>query len=347
MVRARVGNIVTKKRVLIVGTGLQSRTWLNHLRSIDEVVVTGLADIQPGRAAETAREIGLAGVYTGTDLDQAMIASRPDFMLNLTTPVSHLDTTVKALESGVPVLCEKPMADTMENAHRMVEASERTGVLLMINQQRRFDEGLAATRRLIVDHVGPLGILDSDFYRGYVSGGFRDAMSSPLLLDMAIHTFDAARYLCDSDPKAVYCEHFNPLWSWYPGNASAVAIFEMTGGLRYTYRGSWCSQGRDTPWEAEWRAVGPHGTVTWDGESAPLAEVVAETGVFPQRKTELVGDPDPTAPKWIYGALHEFLRALDTGETPMSECHDNIKSLAMVFGALESAETGRRVSIEI
>jgi len=52
-------------------------------------------------------------------------------------------------------------------------------------------------------------------------------------------------------------------------------------------------------------------------------------------------------PAGIAGSLAEFLEALETGNTPMGECHDNIKSLAMVFGAIESAATARRVEIRI
>ncbi len=155
------------------------------------------------------------------------------------------------------------MATSMEQARAMVAASERAGVLYMVSQSRRYQAQLHALRRLIAEQLGPLGILNSDFYIGAHFGGFRDAMPSPLVLDMAIHTFDAARYLSGADPVAVYCEEFNPPWSWYQGNACATAIFEMSGGLRYTYRGSWCSEGQHTSWEAEWRAVGPSGSATW------------------------------------------------------------------------------------
>src|SRR5579859_7939188 len=133
----------------------------------------------------------------------------------------------------------------------------------MVSQNRRYHAQLLALRRLIATEIGTLGILNSDFYLGPHFGGFRDEMDNPLILDMAIHTFDAARYLSGADPLAVYCEEFNPTWSWYRGDACATALFEMTGGLRYTYRGSWCSEGRMTSWEAEGRAVGPRGTATW------------------------------------------------------------------------------------
>ncbi|MGH2442187.1 MAG: Gfo/Idh/MocA family protein, partial [Chloroflexota bacterium] len=168
---------------------------------------------------------------------------------------------------------------------------------------------------------------------------------SPLLQDMAIHTFDAARYLCGADPVSVYCEHFNPPWSWYPGHACATALFDMTGGLKYTYRGCWTNQGFDTAWEAEWRAIGPHGTVLWDGLSAPRAEIGGEPGTFPidiMRETEAL---DPAMATWLEGSLLAFIDGMDSGRAPMGECHDNLKSLAMVFGAVESAVTGQRIQI--
>jgi predicted dehydrogenase len=104
-----------------------------------------------------------------------------------------------ALSAGVPVLGEKPMADSMERARAMVAASERAGKLYMVSQSRRYNAQLQALRRLIVEHIGDLGLLNADFYIGPHFGGFRDTMASPLILDMAIHTFDAARYLTFSN----------------------------------------------------------------------------------------------------------------------------------------------------
>jgi len=121
----------------------------------------------------------------------------------------------------------------------------------------------------------------------------------------------------------------------------------MTGGLRYTYRGSWCSEGRHTSWESEWRAVGPNGTATWDGHGAPVAEIVVEAGGFHSKTQAITGEVAPDVPGGIAGSLRDFLNALKTGATPMGECHDNIKSLAMVFAAIESARTGKRVPVTV
>ena len=321
------------------------RAWGKNLKECAEVEVVGWVDIRPGAAADAIAQIGLTRAQPGEKLGQALATLKPDFVVDVTIPEAHHDVTLEALAAGIPVLGEKPMADTMEHAREMVAASERAGKLYMVSQSRRYDPRLHALRKLIVEQTGPLGILNSDFYIGAHFGGFRDEMQSPLILDMAIHTLDAARYLSGADPVSVYCDEFNPPWSWYKGDACATAIFEMTGGLRYTYRGSWCSEGRHTSWEGEWRAVGPHGTATWDGHGAPVADVVVETEEF-FSKTEPRSVPvEEAMPRGIAGSLRDFLHALKTSATPMGECHDNIKSLAMVFGAMESARTGQRVSL--
>ncbi|MGH2347694.1 MAG: Gfo/Idh/MocA family protein, partial [Chloroflexota bacterium] len=248
---------------------------------------------------------------------------------------------------GLPVLGEKPMAATMAQARDMVAAAERAGKLYMVSQNRRYDHNLAALRRLIVEHTGPAGILNADFYMGEHYTGFRREMPSPLLVDMAIHTFDAARFLTGADAVAVYCLEFNTPWSWYKGNASATAIFEMSNGAVFTYRGSRSSDGCHTSWDSRWRAVGPHGTAVWDGEGVPAAEMVAEHTEPIARFRHIEGTPDRTAATGIARTLQEFLRALRTGETPSCECHDNIHSLAMVYAAIESAATGQRVTISV
>jgi len=332
-------------RAVIVGAGNMGRTWGGNLRDHGEVEIAGWVDIRPELAEEAAIEFAGGKARTGSDLERMLRDTRPDFVVDVSVPEAHHGVTLMALAAGIPVLGEKPMADTMEHARAMVSASEQAGKLYMVSQSRRYHPQLSALRALIRQEIGPLGILNSDFYVGAHFGGFRDQMPSPLLLDMAIHTFDAARFLSGADPVAVYCEEFNPSWSWYAGAAAASAIFEMTDGLRFTYRGSWCAEGQQTSWDADWRAVGPRGEAVWDGWHAPVARMAAErTGLIAQT-TSHPGKVDPDEPSGIAASLRDFLQALRTGATPMGECHDNIQSLAMVFAAIQSAATGRRIQI--
>lgn len=331
-------------RALLVGAGAMGRAWGQNLKSHPDVEICAWVDIRPDAAAEAAAALEIPAKVAGTDLGKALADARPDFTVDVTVPEAHHDVTLQSLAAGVPVLGEKPMASSMQQARDMVAASERAGKLYMVSQSRRYDARLHAYRALIQRCCGPLGILKSDFFIGAHFGGFRDEMADVLLLDMAIHTLDAARYLSGADPVSVYCEEYNPAWSWYRGDACANALFEMTGGLRYAYLGSWCAEGRHTSWEAEWRAVGSGGTATWDGSGAPVGSHVVETSGFHARTADDT-EPVQEAPAGIAGSLSDFLHALQTGATPMGECHDNIKSLAMVFAAIESAHAGRRLTL--
>jgi predicted dehydrogenase len=331
-------------RALLVGAGGMGQAWAKNLASNDEVELAGWVDVREGAAAAAAKQHDLAFDYTGSDVATAITECRPDFVVDVTPPEVHHDVTLLALSKGLPVIGEKPMAASMEQAKAMVKASEEAGKLYMVSQSRRYNSELRAYRLFIEENLGGIGILNADFYIGAHFGGFRDEMESPLVLDMAIHTFDEARFLSGKDPVAVYAEEYNPSWSWYKGDVSASAIFEMEDGMRFTYRGSWCAEGCHTSWDADWRAVGPRGTAIWQNNEQPFGQLVTKSGGFFSETEEVAAEVEKI-PGGIEGSLKEFLRALQTGETPNGECHDNIKSLAMVFGAIESARRKERIQI--
>jgi len=187
---------MTKRRALIVGAGGMGRAWGVTLRDDDAVEVVGWVDLHPEAAVAAVADLALDDVHSGDDLGQAIREARPDFVVDASIPQTHRDVTLQALHAGLPVLGEKPMSTSMTHAREMVAAAEDTGLLFMVSQNRSYNAKLAALRRLIQDDIGPLGILNSDFYR-YIApqlSGFRAELGSLLLLDMAIHTFDAARY---------------------------------------------------------------------------------------------------------------------------------------------------------
>lgn len=319
------------------------RAWGRNLK--EENLLAGWVDVREGVAAEAAQSLELE-IPTGTDLSTLIDRVAPDFVVDVTAPEAHHDVTLLALSRGLPVIGEKPMATSMEQARAMVAASEAAGKLYMVSQSRRYDSGLVAYRKLIAERLGPLGMLNVDFFIGAHFGGFRDEMAHVLLLDMAIHTFDQARALSGKDPVSVYAEEFNPSWSWYQGAASANCLFEMTDGLRFCYRGAWCAEGLSTSWEGDWRAVGANGSAIWEKNCTPYAAIVSGGEGF-HRPTERVEEEPVSLDGGIKGSLKEFLWALETGNTPQGECHDNIQSLAMVFAAVESSKRGERVKVSV
>jgi predicted dehydrogenase len=271
-------------------------------------------------------------------------------VFNCTVPEAHAEVTLAALAHDCHVLSEKPLADSMENARRMVDAAERAGTLFAVIQNRRYHPSIRRLSRFLrAGTIGEITTLDSDFYIGAHFGGFRDRMRHVLLLDMAIHTFDAARLIAGADPVSVYCKEWNPLGSWYDHDASAVAIFELQAGdaqpLVYSYRGSWCAEGMNTTWECDWRVIGTKGSITWDGGEQFEAQAVSETGGF-RSDYKSVAVP-PLGPDDRIGAhagqIADFCECVRTGRVPETAGADNIKSLAMVFGAIESAAQGREI----
>lgn len=173
-------------------------------------------------------------------------------------------------------------------------------------------------------------------------------MKSPLLLDMAIHTFDQARFISGANPVSVYCQEFNPPGSWYEGNASAVCIFEMSDGSIFTYQGSWCAEGASTSWEASWRVNGEKGTAIWDGHELPYAEVVTagdQSDKFIRDVKRVNCENVEMSKTFHHGCLDEMFLSLAEQRPAETNCRDNRYSMAMVFGALESAESGRKIDL--
>jgi predicted dehydrogenase len=336
-------------RVVLAGCGGMSAAWLKAAGEIEGLEIAGLVDINEDAAKKRAAEYGLPGAVTGTDLSQVLDTVHPDIVFDCTVPEAHTEVTVTALGRGCHVLGEKPMADSMANARRAAAAAEAAGKLYAVIQNRRYDRRIRRLRAFLESGaVGPLTTLHSDFFIGAHFGGFRDRMEHVLLVDMAIHTFDAARFITGADPVSVYCKEWNPDGSWYDYDASAVAVFQMTDGIVYTYRGSWCAEGLNTSWEAEWRAIGRRGSAFWDGKEGFRAQVVAEQAGFHSRleDRELPEAPPGAKSGGHAGLIREFVDCVRGGGTPETVCSDNIKSLAMVFGAIESAREGREVKVE-
>ena len=314
------------------------RVWLQLLSDSAEVELVGLVDLDLEAARRALAEIGQPGIAVAASLSQLTKSTGAQAVVNVTVPVAHHPVNVEAMFAGLAVLCEKPIAPTVSQALRLAAASEVSGQLLMTSQSRRYYPALAEFKKGLTA-LGEIGIANTEFFMAPRFGGFRDSMDHPLLLDMAIHAFDVARYLLDADPVSVYCDSFNPAWSWYAGDAAATAIFEFEGGVRYNFIGSWCSPGLETSWNGAWRVSGSAGSATWDGETMPT--VVAESVEPGQQNADI-----PPGPQTIAGSLAEFVDSIRTGRVPSGEVHSNVLSLAMVEASVLSANTGTAITIE-
>jgi predicted dehydrogenase len=326
-------SLTDRIKIIQVGAGAMGRLWLDVLAGSADVELVGLVDIDLSAAQLSAAGAGLPNVALARSLPELLDLVAADAVLNVTVPEAHAEVSITALLHGLAVLCEKPLADTLAAALSMIAAAEVGGRLLMVSQSRRYWRNLDALRGQIAQ-LGRLGLVQCSFFKAPHFGGFREEMAYPLLTDMAIHQFDLARDLIGSEPAAVYCESFNPSGSWYAGDAAANVAVDFADGTRFVFTGSWCSPGLETSWNGSWRISAAGGTALWDGDYAPVAQTADGEQIPAEPGTE---------PEQIAGSLAEFVTALRTGAAPSGEAHSNVMSLAMVEGAIRSAQTRRRV----
>ncbi|MDK1374693.1 MULTISPECIES: Gfo/Idh/MocA family oxidoreductase [unclassified Sinorhizobium] len=339
-------------RAVLCGCGAMAKGWLKaivtHRELQSSIRIVGLVDVNVEAARALAKEFDLPDAIVGSDLDAVLSETKPDLLFDIVVPAARHEVVAVGLRHGCHVLSEKPMATSLAAGRELIRLAGEAGRIHAVVQNRRFISGVRRIRHFVESGaIGKLTALHCDFFIGAHFGGFREEMDNVLLLDMAIHTFDAARFIADKTPLAVYCHESNPRGSWYAHGAAANAIFELSDDVTFTYRGSWCAEGANTSWESQWRIIGTEGTLLWDGAESFQANKVAGSEGF-LRDLLAIEVPDPADQAETHGhasVIADFVAAIRSGKKPETASDDNINSLAMVFAAIESARSRQRVTI--
>ena len=338
-------------RASLIGCGAMSRAWLEAAGKIDGLTIVGLADLDSARAANRAVEFGLHDAVVAADLKTLLARTEPDILFDVVVPAARHGVVSAALDAGCHVLSEKPMAETLDEARDLVARARANNRLHAIVQNRRYLENVRRIARALASNaIGEVTSVHADFFLAPHFGGFREEMDHVLLLDMAIHSFDAMRCMTGVAAKGVYCREWDPKGSWYRAGSSAVALFDLENGAVFTYRGSWCAEGLGTSWECAWRIVGVKGSLVWDGRDEIRIEVAGagRSGLFNEGVDIAVPSFDPADKIGGHlGVMQDFVAAVRGGTEPETVGRDNIRSLAMALGAIQSAEQGRRIEIVI
>ena len=322
-------------KIIVAGCGGMSGAWFEAALKRGDCQIVGLVDTFVKSASDKKEKYGLqAEIYA--NLTEALEKTGANLVFNVTPPDAHCAVVTEALRAGCHVFGEKPMADTLEDAEKIVACAEETGKEHFVLQNYRYNPQIRAMKDFIATGApGKVGHISARFFKAVHFGGFRDEMKSPLISDMAIHTFDAARFISGKDPFAVYCHEYNPIWSWYKGDASAACVFEMADGVVFDYSGSWCAGGFNTSWNSEWRITCEKGGIIWNGEGAPRYQ--PETGEAVEISTAPMSEQGHAA------CINDMFDALNAGARPQTDCRDNIRSIRMVFRAMESSQKKARI----
>lgn len=335
-------------KVIQVGIGGMGNAWINTVLQSDEVAFAGFVEVNEAIIEEQVARYNIDRTRVFRSLADALKSIHADGVINVTPPQFHKEVSLLALEAGLPVLSEKPLAGTLSDALAIVEKANATGVLHMVTQNYRYHLPIQTLKSVLASgQLGVVGAVTVEFFKGPHFGGFRDEMPYPLIIDMSIHHFDLMRFFLESDPVSVYGRSWNPPWSWYKGDASASVSLVFANGVRAAYNGSWCSNGQETPWNANWRFECEKGVVTLVNDEVYVQQLlgVEDRPGYRHTQNDAVTRVTPVdLPRQAQAyLLHEFYEAVTAGKAPATTCQDNIKSLGIVFDVVQSFATGEVV----
>lgn len=268
---------------------------------------------------------------------------------------SHAEIAIYALEHGLHVLCEKPMATSIEQCAAMVAAARRSGKLLFIGQNQRMLEAHQIARRMIENgelgrvlsiqtsfgHSGPeawANVKDPWFFD-------RHRAAFGAMFDLGIHKVDLVRYLLNDDIAEVAAFSATLDKKMSDGEPigvddNAFAVFRTRRGVYGHMSASWTHYARETNFT---RIYGSRGMLCiFEDEKAPLVF----TGLDGKDARYEIGSIQTNENQFSTGIIDAFVR--DVAEERAAEIsgEDVYRSMQAVFAMLESARTGKFVRIE-
>ena len=331
-------------KAILTGLGGRGRYWLGQCRNHPEVELVACVEPSPENKKRAVQELDVPEDRLYDDLTDAAGAVEADFVVDVTPPTVHEKIAMAAFEAGLHVLGEKPLSDDYAAAKRMVEAGKKHGLKHMITQNYRFNPLPRTTYRLLKNGlIGDPGQLDVSLYVNWADRAGSHYVTEPymFLTDMGIHHFDTIRYTLDLDPVSVRAFTWNLPWGWHKGDACQIVLFRFENGVIATHRGIGCTLGHvPAGHNGEWRYEGPGGTLTWEGSTLFHTH---QHRADPKVREEIeLDDADAGGQNPV---LQEFLSALKEDRQPECSAEDNIKSMAMVFGAVKSAVEDREVKL--
>jgi predicted dehydrogenase len=321
-------------KVLQVGAGGFGRTWLDALAKEPTAEQVALVDHDPAALVD--------GVPGFTDLGEALRQAGADVAVVVVPPNAHREVAERCLAAGLPVLVEKPLAGTREDCEALIAASNRFDRQLAVSQNYRYRPVMETARRLIASgELGEIGQAQVDFRIHHdFRGSFREQMAQPLILDMAVHSFDLIRFVTGLEMADVWARTWNPPWSQFEGDASALVLFAMDSGAHIAYSGSWHPRGQFTDWNCRWLIECSHGYLTLDrdvvkvyrGDDVHHPGTAAEEAIVPLAELERA---DQAA------VLVDFWKAIREDRPAPTSAADNLRTVEMVLRAVEAATPAR------
>lgn len=338
----------------IIGCGKIAQTrHLPEYAANPNVNIAGLYDMNFARAQELA-DTYLCHVYQSVE----EILSDPsiDAVSICAINNAHAELSIKALESGKHVLCEKPMATTLQDCENMVKAAEKAGKFLMIGQNQRLAPAHMKAKELISQGViGKIVAFRTTFGHGgpetwSVDGGkgtwFFDKKKASMgaMADLGIHKIDLIRYLCGTDVSAVTARLFTVDKRYEDGSLisvddNALCILELINGAVGTLSVSWTYYGKED------NSTILYGT---DGIMSIYANPDHSIVINKPDGTKYMYDIDQiqtNSNQTKSGIIDAWIDCLLNNREPDISGKSVLGSMKAVFACVESGKNGKRIEV--
>ena len=339
-----------KIRVGVIGCGsIAQHRHLPEYQVNPNVELVAVCDINQERALEVAEKYG---VLSYTSYEELLKSAEVDAVSVCTPNYLHAPITIAALEAGLHVLCEKPMATSKEEAEAMIGAAEKNGKKLMIGHNQRFVPSHQKARQLIANgEVGRIYSFRTAFGHGGPEGWSVDGKESwffekekafvGAMGDLGVHKTDLLRYVLGEEIVEVGAFVETNAKDFADVDDNAVCVLKTESGIIGTLAASWAYTSKED-----------NSTIIY-GEKAilrleddPINSLVVQYSNGEVVKYELgkIQSNDAGGQNNTH-VIEHFVNAILLDEEPAVTGEEGMKSLDVILGALKSNETKQIVKV--
>lgn len=332
----------------LIGCGFFAQNQMHAWQAIPDAQITAICDRDPARLADTAARFGITRTYA--DAGQMIAAEDLDFVDIATTVASHRPLVEMAARARLHVICQKPFAETMEDARAMVDAVDDAGRILMVHENFRWQSPIrAAIDALRAGAIGQPFFGRVSFRSGYdVFSGQPYLATDPrfIIQDLGIHILDIARALFgDVTRLSAATTRINPA---IRGEDVATMLLDHAGGVTSVVDCSYAT--RRSP------ETFPETLLEIDGDQGTLRLDAGYRLVIQNGAGEEIRNVAPPLLPWAERPWHNiqesvqiiqrhFVDCLREGRAPETSGRDNLQTLALVEAAYASARDGSRIAL--
>lgn len=300
-------------KIGVAGVGVMGRNHARVLAELRDVELTHILDADPVVAE------GVAGLYgaTGVSSVAAFVEAGLDAAVVATPNRTHGDLAVALLERGVHVLVEKPIAATLEDARRIIDAAKANDRVLMVGQVERFNPAIETVRRAIAEEK----VISIQITR---VGPFPPRMGEVgVVIDLAVHDIDIIRHLTGSEIVEVQPQLAR---TRAEREDTALLQFRTESGVIAHITTNWV-----TPYKTRTLQVATEGKfVVADLITRQVTEYFGQQADGSYQTRALNSWPAEPLRK----ELEAFVHAIRTGETPAVTGEDGLKNLEVALRCL-------------